>query len=150
MRLELELEGEVVQFLSVNVSDGVPTQGDLAAKCSYPLFQDQEEIEVWDLMNGGKDDFYIYDVEGNLVRHYVWGEEPQLNLSTDEGYAILKSAIQDAIAGVPIRDLQPSPDAVSGDAVDDGGANEPGPEPDADLADAAGEVSAADAGPEAE
>lgn len=150
MRLELELEGKVVQFLSVNVPDGVPTQGEMAAKCSYPLFQDLEEVDVWGLMNGGKDDFYIYDVEGHLVRHYVWGDEPQLNLSTDEGYAILKSAIQDVLAGVPIRDLQPEADAVSQETFDDVGDSEPGPEPDDSSVDAPAGESSADAGPEAE
>ena len=58
-------------------------------KCSYPLFQDLEEVDLWGLMDGGKDDFYIYDTDGILARYYAWGTEPALNLSTEEGYAAL-------------------------------------------------------------
>ena len=150
MRLELELEGEDVQFLSVNIPDGVATQGEMVTKCSYPLFQDLAEVDVWGLMNGGKDDFYIYDAGGNLARHYVWGEEPQLNLSTDEGYAILKSAIQDVVAGVAVRDLQAAEaDVVTEETFDDAETNEPGPEPDANPPDAPGEEASEEPGPEA-
>jgi len=136
MRLELELAGETVQFLSVNMPSGLETQSSLAEKCSYPLFQDLEEVDMWGLMNGAKDDFYIYDTQGNLARYYAWGSEPELNLSTDEGYAALKAGILGVIAGEPRAVF--TPDAI-GDVEDgteeDGGASEPGPVPDTDTTD---------------
>jgi hypothetical protein len=153
MRLELELEGHTVQFLSVNMPSGLETQASLVEKCSYPLFQDLEEVDVWGLMNGAKDDFYIYDADGTLARYYAWGTEPALNLSTEEGYAALKDGILGVMAGAPRA--RRATDVIEDGGLQDaeGDAGDPGPEPDLD-AEPEGEVLPGDevpedAGPEA-
>ena len=61
-------------------------------RCTFPLFQDTTEEGVWDLHDGGKDDIYIYDASGKLSS-FIPASAPNTNLSTDEGYKNLTSAI---------------------------------------------------------
>ena len=93
MRIELEAGGIPVQFIAINKDNAESTQQKLIDKCSFPLLQDQADIVVWDLMHGKKDDFYIYDAEGNLADYLPVSGEVSVNLSTDEGYNNLKDAI---------------------------------------------------------
>ncbi len=93
MRIELEAEGVPVQFIAINADNAESTQDKLVAKCSFPLLQDQPDIVVWDLMMGKKDDFYIYDANGNLADFLPVSGDISVNLSTEEGYDNLKDAI---------------------------------------------------------
>lgn len=99
MRIELEVAGVDVGFLSINKSDAVEQQPKLVEQCSFPLLQDLEEVGVWDLMAGHKDDFYIYDAAGELARYLPVSGGISMNLSTDQGYANLKQQILE-VAGV--------------------------------------------------
>ena len=42
--------------------------GDPIYRCTYPLVQDIEEVNAWELHAGKKDDFYIYGTDGMLAR----------------------------------------------------------------------------------
>ena len=61
-------------------------------RCTFPLFQDTDDVGAWDLHNGGKDDIYVYDANGNLSS-FIPSSGPNTNLSTDEGYESLTLAI---------------------------------------------------------
>ncbi len=97
MRIELEVMGHDVQFVSINKADAADHQEKLTDKCSFPLVQDLDGVDVWGLMGGGKDDFYIYDAGGNLVKYLPISGETDVNLSTEEGYASLKNAILEVL-----------------------------------------------------
>jgi hypothetical protein len=106
MRIELEVAGYQVQFVSINVSgeDGIVTQERLVDRCSFPLLQDNEALDIWNRMGGKKDDFYIFDAEGNLARYFPFGSPSlSLNLSTAEGYDTIKGAILEVVDGVARR-----------------------------------------------
>ena len=93
MRIELQAEGHNVQFIAVNAISALETQHKLVERCAFTLFQDTEKDAVWDLQNGKKDDFYIYDKEGVLADFLPVTGDRSVALSTDEGYANLKNAI---------------------------------------------------------
>lgn len=102
MRLEIEAAGHDVQFVAINKADAVDDQAKLTVRCSYPLLQDVEEVDVWGVHHQGhKDDFYIYDRDGKLVDYLpvngdAEGKRP-VNLSTPDGYKTLKTAIVDVV-----------------------------------------------------
>ena len=97
MRFELEGAGHEVQFVTINAVSALETQQKLVDRCSFPLFQDTAEADVWGLHNGLKDDFYVYDRSGILVDYLPITGERSVTLSTAEGYANLKGAILDAL-----------------------------------------------------
>ena len=99
MKNELDAAGLSANYLSVNAvsADKEPYQQNLIDNCSYPLLQDKEEVDVWGLHDGGKDDFYLFDPEGKLIVHLPFNGEVGTNLSTDEGYNNLKTLIIEAI-----------------------------------------------------
>jgi hypothetical protein len=65
--------------------------------CSFPLFQDTEEVNAWGLQGGGKDDIYVYDPKGILRNYYDSGVNG-LTLSDPIDYAALKQAVLEAEA----------------------------------------------------
>lgn len=67
-------------------------------KCSFPFFQDTPESAVWDLYEGGKDDFFVFDSKGTLHAFLPAHGEVSTQLSSAEGYANLKAAILSAIS----------------------------------------------------
>lgn len=98
MQLELESMGHTVDFVSVNATSALDDQPKLVARCQFPLLQDQEDIDVWGLMKGRKDDFYILDAGGKLARYLPTGDEDSpTNLSTSEGYATLLGAVVEVL-----------------------------------------------------
>ena len=97
MRFELEREGQAVQFISVNAVSALETQQKLVDRCSFPLFQDTEEADVWSLHNGRKDDFYVYNRSGILVDYLPLNGDRSVTLSTAEGYGNLKGATLKAL-----------------------------------------------------
>ncbi|HIN85307.1 MAG TPA: hypothetical protein EYN06_02420 [Myxococcales bacterium] len=93
MRLEMQALGKEVDFVSVNAVSALEQQEKLINRCSFPLLQDQEDVDVWGLMDGKKDDFYVYDSQGVLAHFLPIGGDISVNLTEDEGYNNLKSAI---------------------------------------------------------
>lgn len=93
MRIEFEIMGADVQFVTINQKGAEDTLEKLLDKSSFALLQDQEDIDVWSLMQGGKDDFYVFNADGTLSQFLPVSGEIDVNLSTDEGYENLKTAI---------------------------------------------------------
>ena len=99
MRLELAAEGHEVAFVAINKADAVDDQGKLIERCSFPLLQDLDAVDAWGVHHaGGKDDIYVYKADGTLSDYFhAHDEDRSSNLSTEEGYANLKSAIVTAL-----------------------------------------------------
>ncbi|MFT7623924.1 MAG: hypothetical protein ACI9WU_003110 [Myxococcota bacterium] len=93
MREELLEAGMDVDFVSINKHDAVSTQEKLIEKVTFALLQDQDNINVWELMDGVKDDFYVYNSDGTLSAFLPVAGDISVNLSTEEGYDNLKTAI---------------------------------------------------------
>ena len=45
-------------------------EGEPIYRCTYPLVQDIEAVNAWELHAGKKDDFYIYGTDAKLARIY--------------------------------------------------------------------------------
>lgn len=59
------------QFIIINAKDLDAREkfNDLAAKVSFPVYQETDEEIVWDVIDGGRDDMFIYD---RLVIHALY------------------------------------------------------------------------------
>jgi hypothetical protein len=79
--------------VAINVTTGVETQSLLADTCSFPLLQDTTETNAWSLLNGGKDDMYIYDAAGKLLIHLPAQGDVETNLSTPQGFANVRDVL---------------------------------------------------------
>ena len=91
--MELEAEGYDVQMITINKGDAASFQEKLLDQCAFPHLQDTEDEIGWEIMGGGKDDFYVYDTSGKLVSFFPFKGEVETNLSKEEGYNNLKNAI---------------------------------------------------------
>ncbi len=90
---ELTGLGVDINVVAINVTTGVESQSLILDSCSFPLIQDTDEVGAWDLLNGGKDDMFIYDAEGKLLVHLPAGGTVATNLSTDQGYANIRDLL---------------------------------------------------------
>ena len=120
MLSELRAEGYAVEFITVNKVDAADEgyqqamiyqlgeqneiqygeDGEPVYRCTYPLVQDTEEVNAWELHAGKKDDFYIYGTDGRLARYLPSGTESlSTRLASAEGYNNLKSAIVEVLEG---------------------------------------------------
>ena len=119
MLAELRAEGYQIEFITVNKSDAADTGYQQAMiyqlgeqneiqydeneqpiyRCTYPLVQDTEEVNAWELHAGKKDDFYIYGVDGRVARYLPSGTDFSTRLSSAEGYNNLKGAIIEVLEG---------------------------------------------------
>ena len=100
MRIELEVAGYDVQFVSINKIDAVTSQEEIVKHCAFPQLQDTEALALWDRLDGGKDDFYILDAEGKLRTYLPFsGGEVSTNLAEPDDYAAVKAAIMAVIEG---------------------------------------------------
>ena len=100
MRLELKAAGHDVQFVAINAvsADNAADRKKLTNLSSYPLLQDVAEINVWEYHHlGNKDDFYIYDRDGNLADYLPIKGNRDTNLSGKNGYKVVKNAILDVV-----------------------------------------------------
>ena len=93
MDLELQAEGKKIHFVVVNAQNAAANQQELLDRCNFPLFQDMEGANVWQVQGGSKDDFFLYDRTGKLHAYLPHTGSTPTNLSTPEGYAALKAAI---------------------------------------------------------
>lgn len=93
MRIEFEIMGADVQLLTINDAGALEQLQGLVDKCSFPILQDQDDIDVWGLMQGKKDDMFVYAADGTLATYLPFGGEVSIDLSTDEGYANVKDAL---------------------------------------------------------
>jgi hypothetical protein len=99
MHEELAADGYDVHILAINdhTAESEVYQQKLIDECAYPLLQDTEEAGVWGLMNGGKDDFYIYDTKGFLWLHIPFAGVIDTNLSVEASYEVFKQLVKDAV-----------------------------------------------------
>ena len=80
-------------MITINKGDAASYQQNLLDQCAFPQLQDTEDEAGWEIMGGGKDDFYVYDATGKLVAFLPYSGEVETNLSKEEGYNNLKNAI---------------------------------------------------------
>jgi hypothetical protein len=123
MRNDLATEGYDIGVVAVNLQGQEATQSLLTARCSFDCVQDTAAANVWGLMGGKKDDFFIYRSGGGLgAGGYLSAFGPiSANLATREGYANVHNAVTGA------HETSPGPDCgaaegglqVSGDANQD-------------------------------
>lgn len=85
--------GKEVNYVGINMSAADAWQMELTKKCSFPLLQDQTEINAWGLLGAGKDDFLLYDSNGKLVQHLPAFGGINVDLSTMDGYKNVRDAI---------------------------------------------------------
>ena len=138
--MELEVAGHAVNFVSINKDDAVATQEEIVKHCSFPQLQDTEALGLWDLLGGGKDDFYIFDAEGKLQTYFRFFGSTSTTLSEPEDYQTVKQAIRsvlDGKTGGPEPGPEPGRDASADPEIDEGevsdpiaDVDEPGPAPD--------------------
>ncbi len=107
IRQELAELGVDINVVAINVTTGVDSQALLADSCSFPLIQDTEETNAWNLLNGGKDDMFIYDAEGKLLAHLPAGGAVATNLSTEQGYANVRDLLY--VAAPPAANTENTP-----------------------------------------
>jgi hypothetical protein len=134
MRIELEVAGHDVHFVSINKADGVPTQEEMLKFASFPQLQDTEELGIWDRMGGGKDDFYILDAEGKLQTYLQFYGAVGTTLSEPEDYQNVKNAILSVLDGKtsePEPDAEPDTPEPAADIAEDAGPEADAPTPDA-------------------
>ena len=97
--LTAEGYGADVQFVSINGTKAANSVTGLTNKCDFPVFQDTAEANAWAQHDGGKDDMYIYDKEGDLAAFLPISSfgDTSTNLGTPGGYAYVKNAVLDTL-----------------------------------------------------
>lgn len=95
MRRDLETGGYSVNVVAINVIGAESTQSQLSTRASFDLLQDVTTVNAWELMGGGKDDFFIYREGGGLAPGGFLSAFGEVNtdLSTPEGYRNIFDAI---------------------------------------------------------
>jgi hypothetical protein len=96
MRIELEVIEHPAAFAAINIASDAGYQTQLVNRCSFPLFQDQEELDAVGHMGAKIYDLLLYDRDGNLVRYMPQGGEIPTAMGTPEGYEAVKGAILSA------------------------------------------------------
>lgn len=116
MHGELEAEGYDVNVVAINVVGGEGSQQSLTSRCSFDLLQDVASVEAWNMLDGRKDDMFVYREGGALAPsgYLANGGPLNTNLSTAEGYSNVYNAIVRAHALGPAE------------SCDDGEPPEPG------------------------
>ena len=97
MRSELKYQGVEAYFVAIIKSDAVANQAALLARCGYPVLQDSDAVQAWTAqLAGGKDDIFVYDANGKLVRYLPYGGQQDTVLSNPDSYAAIKQIIVQA------------------------------------------------------
>lgn len=123
MRIELRLQGHDAYFVALNGHRYAVHQEGLAARCSFPLLQDTEELGGLDAMDGAIYDMFVYRPDGTLHVFLPGFGGPDTYLSEDEGYANVRAAVLAAISGDPYEPPHP-PVQIN---LPDGGVPDAGP-----------------------
>ena len=93
MRFEMSEAGIDVDFAIVNRASAAADVTPFVERCDFPIFQDVESVDAWGLHDGAKDDFYFYTADGILFNFMSPREPLSINLSTEEGYENVWSAV---------------------------------------------------------
>ena len=123
MSVELELSGKAVHFVNINITTGIETQEEILKHCTFPQLQDTDALNIWERLDGYKDDFFILDSAG-VMRRYIAFSDDKSTLSEEEDYAFIKDSILEVVAEDEAGVFS-TPDT------------EPGPSEDMDQSDAA-------------
>lgn len=104
-QLRIELDGagygiDQVVFVGINDKTAAANQQALVDKCTFPLLQDTVEVDAWGLHGGAKDDFALYDANGDLIQWLPYGGPVNLNLSDPVAYEGFKALVLAAL-GAP-------------------------------------------------
>ena len=105
MRFEMLEAGIDVDFAIVNRASDSADVTPFVERCDFPIFQDVESVDAWGLHDGAKDDFYFYTADGILFNFMSPREPLSINLSTEEGYGNVWSAVV-ALAQNDGQDIQ--------------------------------------------
>ncbi len=98
MRIELEVAGYAVHFVSINKDNAIDSQEEIVKRCAFPQLQDTVELGLWGRFDGHKDDFYILDAEGKLRTYLPFtGGAIKTVLSVEADYQAVKAAILDVL-----------------------------------------------------
>jgi hypothetical protein len=93
MVLELGLRGVAVHVIIINLDSQSETVRLLTDRTTLPILQDTPEAAAWAAFMGRKDDIFVYDAEHRLTAFFRTGQEPDLNLGTETGYANVRTAL---------------------------------------------------------
>jgi hypothetical protein len=99
MQIQLELEGYEVWFVVINQPGYDDTQQEFIDRASFPLLQDTNDVQAWELLNQleplmGTDDMYIYTADGVLSSYFSYAaNNPTIDLSTQAGWDNVYDAI---------------------------------------------------------
>lgn len=50
-----------ISFMIVNSKEAPEQIGQLSSRANFPVYQDTDATNIWNKLNGGKDDVLIYD-----------------------------------------------------------------------------------------
>lgn len=93
LKKDLESDRVRVNFVAVNIQSGEGDQHEFTSRCSFPLFQDTEEVNAFKLHRGRKDDYFIYNERGELTDYFPYLGDRKSDLTSSEGYENIKQAI---------------------------------------------------------
>jgi hypothetical protein len=113
MQNEFLAMGISVHFVSVNTISGADSAGKLVDVCAFPLLQDTEDVNAWDLVQGKKDDMFILDANGNVLTLLPNGGDLSTNLSTEEGYNNVKYSLYEALGLDTPTDWPPADESAA-------------------------------------
>ena len=91
MRIELEDTNQLAEFAAINIAGMEGYQSNLTNRCSFPLFQDQAELDAVGHMGAHIRDLWLYGRDGKLAQVLPWA---LADLSDPTNYANVKSAIE--------------------------------------------------------
>lgn len=99
--LQAELAGEGIDVAFVTVhgvsANNADDQLELTSRCTFPIFQDTSDANVWEAMGGAKDDFFVYAPDGTLREQLP--PSSGTNLNEPEDYAAMKARLVSAVDG---------------------------------------------------
>ena len=90
LRIELEDTGHPAEFTAINVAGKEAYEPDLVWRCSFPLFQDQAELDAVGHMGAQIRELLIYGRDGKLAVDLPWASA---DLTQPANYTSVKNAI---------------------------------------------------------
>ena len=95
MSIALAEAGYDVQFVIVHgaSASSASAQDAMTNKVEFPVFQDTNAVNAWELHGGAKDDIYIYRADGTLSVWLDYSGALSIAMSTEAGYSNVWDAI---------------------------------------------------------